>query len=79
MVSLGPSEREVPAVVGLPVEEATKALEALKLRVATEQAFSETAAPGVVLTQFPEAGTKVPAGSDRAAFREPWLAAGHRP
>ena len=61
VVSLGPSEREVPAVVGLPVEEATKALEALKLRVATEQAFSETAAPGVVLTQFPEAGTKVPA------------------
>ena len=61
VVSLGPSEREVPAVVGLPVEEAHKALAALKLRVTTEQAFSETAPPGVVLTQFPEAGEKVPA------------------
>ncbi|MDE2994386.1 MAG: protein kinase, partial [Chloroflexota bacterium] len=71
VVSLGPSEREVPAVVGLPVEEATKALESLKLRVVTEQAFSETAPPGVVLTQFPEAGTKVPAGATVRLFVNP--------
>lgn len=61
VVSLGPSEREVPAVVGLPVEAATRALQALKLRVVPEQGFSETAPPGVVLAQVPEAGTKVPA------------------
>ena len=71
VVSLGPSEREVPAVVGLPVEEATKALEAVKLKVATEQAFSETAPPGVVLTQFPEAGTKVPAQATVRLFVSP--------
>ena len=70
-VSLGPSEREVPAVVGLPVEEATKALAAMTLRVVTEQAFSETAPPGVVLTQFPEAGTKVPAGATVRLFVNP--------
>lgn len=70
-VSLGPSEREVPAVVGLPVEEATKALAAMNLRVVTEQAFSETAPPGVVLTQFPEAGTKVPAGATVRLFVNP--------
>ncbi len=71
VVSLGPSEREVPAVVGLPVEEASKALESLKLRVVTEQAFSETAPPGVVLNQFPEAGTKVPAGATVRLFVNP--------
>ena len=71
VVSLGPSEREVPAVVGLPVEEATKALEALNLSVVTEQAFSETAPPGVVLTQFPEAGAKVPAGATVRLFVSP--------
>ena len=70
-VSLGPSEREVPAVVGLPVEEATKALAAMNLRVVTEQAFSETAPPGTVLTQFPEAGTKVPAGATVRLFVNP--------
>ena len=70
-VSLGPSEREVPAVVGLPVEEATKALAAMRLRVVTEQAFSETAPPGVVLTQFPEAGTKVPAEATVRLFVSP--------
>ncbi len=68
VVSLGPSEHEVPAVVGLPVEEATKALAALNLRVVTEQAFSETAPPGVVLTQFPEAGAKVPAEATLRLF-----------
>ncbi len=70
-VSLGPSEREVPAVVGLPVEEATKTLAAMSLRVVTEQAFSETVPPGVVLTQFPEAGTKVPAGATVRLFVNP--------
>ena len=71
VVSLGPSEREVPAVVGLPVEEATRALQALKLRVVTEQAFSETAPPGVVLSQFPEAGAKVPAEATVRLFVSP--------
>ncbi len=63
VVSLGPRELAMPSVVGMPLADAIKALEALRLKVEIEQAFSETVAAGVVLAQAPADGERTPAES----------------
>ena len=65
VVSLGPSPRTVPNVVGDPFEAAQVELDSIGL-VLTEvgQEFSDDAAVGVILSQGLEAGTEVARGDE---------------
>jgi serine/threonine-protein kinase len=64
IVSQGPAPRAVPAVVGLPVADATAQLEAIQLVAAVGEAvFSDTVPAGSVVSVTPEAGVEVPRGS----------------
>ena len=63
VVSLGPSERVVPSVTGMPVADAEQALQALGLKVEIQQAASDTVAAGVVLSQAPAGDAPIPAES----------------
>jgi len=62
VVSKGVEPVAVPSVEGMPVEEASVALERLEFQVATKQAYSDTVDEGLVIKQRP-AGGKQPKGS----------------
>jgi beta-lactam-binding protein with PASTA domain/tRNA A-37 threonylcarbamoyl transferase component Bud32 len=60
VVSNGPAPRTVPAVVGLPYDQAVAALAAVRLQaVRGPDQFSSTVPAGVVLSATPPKGTKV--------------------
>lgn len=59
-----PAPLPVPAVVGRPVEEACRTLEAAGLRCAVEDVERLDVAPGSVLEQQPAAGASVPPGTE---------------
>ena len=64
VVSIGPAQVILPALVGLPEAEARAAVEALGLVISTvEEAFRFGADQGLVVEQEPEAGALVEAGS----------------
>lgn len=63
VVSVGPKPRTVPAdLVGTPVDAATAQLTALGLKVARDDAYSETVAEGVVISVNPASGATVAKG-----------------
>ena len=59
IVSRGVSRVEMPAAVGVPLDEAVAPLEELGVDYSVEQVPSETVAAGVVIEQAPEAGKRV--------------------
>ncbi|WLW53041.1 PASTA domain-containing protein [Streptomyces sp. YU58] len=54
----------VPDVHGQSLADAQAALEALGFEVATAEEITDTAVPGTVIDQGPDAGTEAPAGSE---------------
>ena len=63
VVSAGPKPRTIPdGLVGQPVDAVTTQLTALGLVVARNDAYSDTAAEGTVLSVTPPSGTAVPKG-----------------
>lgn len=68
-ISLGPQDRVVPeTIVGIPIAEATEILAGLRLGVQQEQAYDDNAAPGIVLSVNPPAGSPVPADTAVTLF-----------
>ncbi|MDU0315169.1 Stk1 family PASTA domain-containing Ser/Thr kinase [Phycicoccus sp. M110.8] len=66
-VSRGPERYAVPDVAGKSKAEATDQIAAAKLAVgSTTEAFSETVAPGLVISVDPKAGTELKRGADVA-------------
>jgi len=64
VISDGPTPRQIPeGLVGSDVEAATTALRAVGLKAGQENAFSETVAPGIVMSTTPAAGATVPRDS----------------
>jgi len=63
VVSKGPELVSVPMVVGLSREAATRALQAVGLKVEVGETPSSTEEVGTVLSQQPEVGSDVPKGS----------------
>jgi serine/threonine-protein kinase len=60
VVSVGPKPRTVPAdLVGKPVDTVTAQLTALGLKVARDDAYSETVAEGIVISVNPASGATV--------------------
>jgi beta-lactam-binding protein with PASTA domain/tRNA A-37 threonylcarbamoyl transferase component Bud32 len=63
VVSVGPKPRTVPeGLVGISADSATAQLTALGLKVARDDAYSDTVAEGVVISVNPAAGTSVAKG-----------------
>lgn len=63
VVSLGPKDREIPSVVGIPFADAAETLEELEFKVEIDQVFSDTVAIGLVLAQAPPAGERAASDS----------------
>ncbi len=57
VISDGPKPVAVPNVVGQPVEDATKAIQAEGLKTAVREKFNDTVPPGTVISQNPTGGT----------------------
>lgn len=63
IVSAGPKPRTVPAdLIGKPVDSVTAQLTALGLKVARDDAYSETVAEGIVISVNPASGATVAKG-----------------
>jgi len=65
VVSLGPSPRSIPDVVGFPLSDAGVELDSLGLvLIEAGQEFSDDVAPGLVISQSLEPGTEVQRGDE---------------
>ncbi|HUQ63737.1 MAG TPA: PASTA domain-containing protein [Acidimicrobiales bacterium] len=62
-VSAGPAPREVPDVAGKSFQEASAALEAVGLKAARADAFSDGVAEGTTISSSPKGGAQVDRGS----------------
>lgn len=68
-LSLGPIDRTVPdTIIGVPIQEATTALTALRLQGVEEQVYDPEAEVGTVLNSSPLPGDTVPADSQVTLF-----------
>lgn len=63
VLSSGPAPREVPVVDGLTVEQARATVEDRDLVLATEEAYSETVAEGLIIAADPPGGQTLPRGA----------------
>jgi serine/threonine-protein kinase len=62
VLSSGPAPREVPGIDGLTVEQARATVEDRGLVLATEEAYSETIAEGLIIGADPAGGQSLPRG-----------------